>query len=181
MLALIALFPLLALTSASPIAKRYSGVYIKSGVNGHCLTPLYTQFQEGTPITTAACESAKTWDINPGSGSIVLHGTEFAMDAGTGTDNNEIVKLWTSYPGLFQQTWFYTDDQRIAITGGNQCLDEGNLGPQTYQCTPYNDNQVWQIVEPTTPTTSISSSSSGPTETASATATTSDDGTVTTA
>ncbi len=28
------------------------------------------------------------------------------------------------------------DDKRIAITGGNQCLDLGPSGPQTYQCTP---------------------------------------------
>lgn len=55
--------------------------------------------------------------------------------------NNQGLKLWTCYPGLFQQTWYYTDDRRIAITGGNQCLDEGTNGVQTYQCTPGNTNQ----------------------------------------
>ncbi|ODN73686.1 hypothetical protein L202_07232 [Cryptococcus amylolentus CBS 6039] len=177
MLAIFALLPLLALASASPIQKRYSGVKIKSGLGDHCLTPLFGQFQEGTPITTAGCADAKTWDINPGSGSVLLHGTEFAMDAGTGTDNHEIVKLWTSYPGLFQQTWFYTDDNRIAITGGNQCLDETSAGPQTYECTPWNDNQVWHIVEVDTPTSSVTSSIT-PLPTGSASV--SDNGTVTT-
>ena len=38
-----------------------------------------------------------------------------------------------------------TDDNRIAITGGDQCLDEGDNGVQTYQCTTGNDNQVWYI------------------------------------
>jgi hypothetical protein len=37
--------------------------------------------------------------------------------------------------------WYLTDDQRIAITGGNQCLDEGDNGIQTYQCTTGNTNQ----------------------------------------
>jgi hypothetical protein len=52
-----------------------------------------------------------------------------------------ILQVWDSYPGLYQQTWYYTDDNRIAITGGTQCLDEGTNGIQTYQCTPGNTNQ----------------------------------------
>jgi hypothetical protein len=46
-----------------------------------------------------------------------------------------------------QQLWFYTGDNRIAIQGGNQCLD---IGPkrtdgavQTYACSSGNINQVW--------------------------------------
>lgn len=35
-----------------------------------------------------------------------------------------------------------TDDDRIAITGGNQCIDFGPSGAQTYQCTTGNANQV---------------------------------------
>lgn len=50
-------------------------------------------------------------------------------------------QIWDSYPGLFQQTWYLTDDKRIAITGGDQCLDEGDNGIQTYQCTTGNTNQ----------------------------------------
>lgn len=38
-------------------------------------------------------------------------------------------------------SWYLTGDNRIAITGGDQCLDMGDNGVQTYQCTPYNDNQ----------------------------------------
>lgn len=38
-------------------------------------------------------------------------------------------------------SWYLTGDNRIAITGGNQCLDEGDNGPQTYQCTTGNTNQ----------------------------------------
>jgi hypothetical protein len=84
------------------------------------------------------------------------------------------MKVWTCYPGVGQQNWYYTsrsfkllprrflpghdlisvfgfffprqtDDQRIAITGGNQCLDLGPSGPQTYQCTGGNTNQIWTL------------------------------------
>jgi hypothetical protein len=37
--------------------------------------------------------------------------------------------------------WYWTDDNRIAITGGTQCLDEGDDGIQIYQCTTGNTNQ----------------------------------------
>lgn len=37
--------------------------------------------------------------------------------------------------------WYLTGDNRIAITGGDQCLDEGDNGVQTYQCTTGNTNQ----------------------------------------
>lgn len=38
-------------------------------------------------------------------------------------------------------SWYYTDDDRIAITGGNQCLDDDGTRLQTYQCTTGNTNQ----------------------------------------
>lgn len=40
-------------------------------------------------------------------------------------------------------SWYLTPDNRIAITGGNQCLDQGNAQEmtQTYQCTTGNTNQ----------------------------------------
>ncbi|KAK6903420.1 hypothetical protein I203_106923 [Kwoniella mangroviensis CBS 8507] len=149
LLTLIAL-SLLSLISASPtpIQKRYTGVKIQSYRDGYCLLPYGPHQYNGVQVKTTQCQYAPRWDINPGSGSVILSGTNFALDAGTGTENGEIVKIWESYPGLFQQTWYLTDDYRIAITGGNQCLDEGdNYGTQTWQCTPYNNNQVWNILE----------------------------------
>ncbi|WWC59784.1 uncharacterized protein I303_102346 [Kwoniella dejecticola CBS 10117] len=141
---------LLSLVAASPtpIQERYTGVRIQSYRYGYCLVPYGPHNYNGVQVRTTQCQYAPRWDINPGSGSIILSGTEFALDAGTGAENGEIVKIWQSYPGVFQQTWYLTDDHRIAITGGNQCLDEGdNYGTQTWQCTPYNNNQVWNILQ----------------------------------
>ena len=58
-------------------------------------------------------------------------------------------KLWQCYDGLAQQTWYYTDDNRIAVEGQGQCLDltggildNGNV-VQTWVCTDGNTNQIW--------------------------------------
>jgi hypothetical protein len=47
------------------------------------------------------------------------------------------VQTWTSYPGLAAQTWYLTADGRIAITGGNQCLDEGANGEFPFPSHPF--------------------------------------------
>ena len=102
---LVALLPLLALAAASPIEKRYNGVFIVSGRDGKCLTA-QTRNGAGEPVYTQDCNTAgtATWDINPGSGSVILHGSNLALDAGSNPGNNGGLKLWTSYPGLYQQT-----------------------------------------------------------------------------
>ncbi|WVF69497.1 hypothetical protein IAT40_004274 [Kwoniella sp. CBS 6097] len=155
-LTLLSLFTLLSV-SASPIAapdnethlsKRYSAVRIRSARDNKCLSPTGTKWTDGTIVTTVDCANAARWDINPGSGSVILYGSTYALDAFTGSANNSPVRIQTSTPGAFQQTWYLTNDNRIAITGGNQCLDEGANGPQTYQCTTGNTNQVWTIVQP---------------------------------
>jgi len=90
----VALLPLLAvLASASPI-KRFSGVQILSGRDGKCLTVDTTQTpSNGLAVTSGNCVTASTWDISPGSGSIILHGTGFALDAGSTPGNNGALKV----------------------------------------------------------------------------------------
>jgi hypothetical protein len=68
------------------------------------------------------------------------------LDAGTNPHNNGPAKVYTCYPGTAAQHWYFTGDKRLAITGGDQCLDldTSSTGrPQTYACTPGNTNQVW--------------------------------------
>ena len=150
---------LLSLASASPI-KRANNQLIVSSRDQKCLSPAggaaavtAGQVGNGTPLVTMDCAQAAGWDISPGSGSVILTGTSFAMDAGTTPGNNGQLKVdlhpflllfskyedtqayiqtWTSYPGLSQQTWYLTADGRIAITGGTQCLDEGTNGVSSF-------------------------------------------------
>ncbi|KZO90248.1 carbohydrate-binding module family 13 protein [Calocera viscosa TUFC12733] len=161
--------PLLVL--GSPLAPRASSQFIQSNRNGQCLQVQGTP-GDGTPVGTVGCGSGTSlWDISHGNGLVRLTGTTFCLDAGTDPHNNVPSKIWTCYPGLTQQQWYYTDDNRIAITGGNQCLDQGPTGPQTYQCTTGNTNQIWYTfggpttttTTSTTATTSSTSASSSPT------------------
>nr|XP_031860805.1 uncharacterized protein CI109_003849 [Kwoniella shandongensis]KAA5527877.1 hypothetical protein CI109_003849 [Kwoniella shandongensis] len=138
-----------ALAAPTSLSKRYTSVKLKSFRTGQCLSPIGRVLADGVPVGTIDCSQARSWDISPGSGSVLISGTNYALDAGDGRTNNEKLKIWTSYPGLFQQTWYLTNDDRIAITGGNQCLDQGDDGPQTYQCTTGNTNQIWTVQTPT--------------------------------
>jgi len=165
-LALVALLAGSAFASPTPAQKRYSGVTIRSYRTGTCLTLQGgVQIVDGSLLRVGDCSTATKWDINPGSGSVIVSGTNFALDAGTNPHNNVPAKVWQSYPGLTQQTWYLTDDNRIAITGGNQCLDEGDNGPQTYQCTTGNTNQIWYVDGRGPPPSSSSSASSSSTPT----------------
>jgi len=119
--------------------------------------PSYCLSVQGTPadgalVTPADCFAgggARLWDISPGDGLVRLSGTNFCLDAGTNPHNNVEMKVWTCYPGLSNQQWYYTSDNRIAITGGTQCLDFSSTNiVQTYQCTSGNNNQVFVAQPP---------------------------------
>jgi hypothetical protein len=85
-------------TSASPI-KRANNQLIVSSRDNLCLSPVggaaavsTGQVGNGTPLITMDCNNAAGWDISPGSGSVILTGTTFAMDAGV-PGNNGLLKV----------------------------------------------------------------------------------------
>ncbi|WWC86612.1 uncharacterized protein L201_001489 [Kwoniella dendrophila CBS 6074] len=135
------------------IEKRYTAIKIKSNRNNQCLSPIghKSTWHIGTKVGTAPCDQAALWNASPGSGSVALFDTDLVLGAGTGTQDGESLYLAEKFPGSFQQTWYWTDDNRLAITGGNTCLDQGNEeeGTQIWQCTYMNDNQVWTLQTPT--------------------------------
>jgi len=136
------LFAVLAQTVVgSPIEKRATNTVIRSGRNGQCLSIPGSVITNGIQLTTTDCKVATRWDISAGSGSVIVSGRPYALDAGVPQGNNNPAKIWQLYPGSTQQTWYLTADNRIAVAGGNQCLDQGDNGPQTYQCTSGNTNQ----------------------------------------
>jgi hypothetical protein len=105
-IALLALLPtLLALPTTS--TKRANSVQISAGRDGLCLSIQGgngAQYYAGLPVVSLPCGQASYWDISPGSGSVILSNTDFALDAGSTPGNNGGLKIWTSYPGLYQQT-----------------------------------------------------------------------------
>ncbi|TYJ54932.1 hypothetical protein B9479_004344 [Cryptococcus floricola] len=153
MLSLIALLPLLALTSATPLPRSdkdfYQGVKLKNEVGNFawCLTPYNEHWHDGTNLTSNYCSEGELWDIHRGSGSILVHGTEWALDSGTAKEDGNWFKIWTSYPGIDAQSWYYTDDNHIAVLGGTQCIQETISGPRSFACND-DPHQVYTIVYP---------------------------------
>lgn len=102
MLALLALLPVLALAAPAPqLGKRYSGVKIQANRDGKCLSVSGNQhatFTDGSGVYSVDCAVATTWDINPGSGSVLAHNVpQFALDAGTNPGNNGALKVRPYY------------------------------------------------------------------------------------
>jgi hypothetical protein len=82
-------------------------VYIYAGRDGKCLSlPADASPGDGTPVVSRDCDGqgVSRWDINRGSGSVILTGTNYAMDIGLNPGNNGPLKIWTSYPTAPQQT-----------------------------------------------------------------------------
>ncbi|WVF67053.1 hypothetical protein IAT40_001796 [Kwoniella sp. CBS 6097] len=142
--------PLLALASASSIVKRHTGVRIQSARNGHCLSPKAPD-QLNSTIVAIDCDRAQVWDINPGSGNIVLSGTNKALSTGPEPKLNGKLKLEQTSSEAIGQTWNFVDEHRIKLekfTDSEQCLDQGNSteGTQIYKCYEDNVNQGWRVL-----------------------------------
>ncbi|KAG6856806.1 hypothetical protein H0H87_000503 [Tephrocybe sp. NHM501043] len=75
--------------------------------------------------------------------------SSFVKDPASGVG----MKIWECFDGLPAQTWYYTDDKRIALLGKGLCLDLPNgvhvnsNQLQTWTCTDGNTNQIWNLPE----------------------------------
>jgi hypothetical protein len=97
------LFALLPFAQAAPY-ERATGQLIYSGRDNLCLSPQggrSTSPSSGIAVVSLPCDQASTWDINRGSGSILLSGTNFALDAGSSPGNNGALKVCLSPSSLF--------------------------------------------------------------------------------
>lgn len=109
--------------------------------------------------------SNQLWDVQRGTTAVKLSAGNFCLDFGTNPNANGVgAKLWTCYPGLTQQTFYYTDDNRVsssgansgckahapllcqlAIQGGTTCLDKTANAPiQQSSLFQYYPTQSWQ-------------------------------------
>ncbi|KIJ54205.1 carbohydrate-binding module family 13 protein [Sphaerobolus stellatus SS14] len=122
-----------------------------NGDTEKCLDVRGAVFEDGTPVQIFDCNDtpAQRWILNRDTTQVTLAGTNFCLDAGTTPGNNTPMKIWECFLGLTQQTWFYTDDNRIALQGQGQCLDLTNgiltnsNQVQIFQCTDLDTNQIW--------------------------------------
>lgn len=124
-----------------------------NGNTAKCLDVVGGNFADGTPVDIYDCNetNAQRWTISKGSTAVQVQGTNYCLDTGLNPGNGVKMKIWTCYSGSAPQSWYYTDDNHIAVEGLNpgQCLDltdgstaNGNV-IQTWNCDGANGNQVW--------------------------------------
>jgi len=119
------------------------------GTPGKCMDVRGNVQEDGTPVQVFDCNGsgAQQWVLTHGNTQVKLAGTNFCLDAGSSPANFVGMKIWQCFEGLPQQSWFYTDDERIAVTNMGLCLDvpNGNLTNeqqlQTFKCTDEDQNQ----------------------------------------
>ncbi|KAG6890522.1 hypothetical protein C0995_007722 [Termitomyces sp. Mi166 len=141
------------LASANRSSSNSSHVIHPNGDITKCLDVRGAVFADGTPVQIYDCNgsNAQMWDISPGETSVKVHINNFCLDAGSNPASGVGMKIWTCYDDLPAQTWYYTDDQRIALFNQGLCLDLTNgvhvnsNQVQTWTCTDNNINQVWTL------------------------------------
>ncbi|KAI5829330.1 ricin B-like lectin [Schizophyllum commune Tattone D] len=140
-----------AANTTTPSAPSAAGQLLHPNGNSAKCLDVAGAAENGTPVDINDCNgsSAQNWVLARGGTAVKLAGTNFCLDAGEDIANGASMKLWQCYEGLAQQTWYYTDDNRLAVMGYGQCLDlttgilvNGN-GMQTWTCTDGNTNQIW--------------------------------------
>ncbi|KAF8152587.1 ricin B lectin domain-containing protein [Crassisporium funariophilum] len=137
-------------TTISPTPTSTGRQIHPNGRRGKCLDVRGGKFSGGTHVQLYNCNGspAQRWEFNRGDTKIRLSGTNYCLDAGTGPKNFQHATIWPCR-NIPAQSWYYTADSRIAVSGKGQCLDlpGGNTSNgnwlQTYKCLGGNLNQVW--------------------------------------
>ncbi|WVW81608.1 hypothetical protein I302_103603 [Kwoniella bestiolae CBS 10118] len=145
------------------------GVQLKSDSwKDKCLSPdPREELRAGMPVDLYPCVNvtdptynARAWNVVPGAGALVVTGSDFALDAGgvdAGVNSSLVLKKSENCSPL--QSWYATNDMRIAITGSGICLtddrDLDGTGPDTdlgvvlYNCTDQNTDQMFLTINAT--------------------------------
>ena len=106
--------------------------------------------EPGARITIDACDGAspQTWVINNGETTVKYTGANSCVTAG-GLSDGARLYLEACIPNQVTQTFYYTNDLRIAVENQGLCVDlpSGDKTPgnalQVWTCTDNNTNQIW--------------------------------------
>nr|XP_019013383.1 uncharacterized protein I206_01449 [Kwoniella pini CBS 10737]OCF52164.1 hypothetical protein I206_01449 [Kwoniella pini CBS 10737] len=123
------------------------GYYIVPVAAGDkCLAASQPNPTAGTQVITTNCQNASKWSIPlvESGGAVVHDDSGLVLDLGNG--NNKDKLTLRNFTGDDQSQFFrHGSDNRLSNNATNKCLDEGEDGPQVYDCYPQNTNQVWLI------------------------------------
>ncbi|KAF5314651.1 hypothetical protein D9611_007089 [Ephemerocybe angulata] len=103
----------------------------------------------GQEVQLQGC--SQLWKINRGPTKLITADHNMCLDAGSSPTNGTKLKLWDCYDNLPAQSWYFTDDNRIALKDQGFCIDLPD-GKQTdgqvlqiWACSTGNTNQVWTL------------------------------------
>lgn len=115
--------------AAYPAPSADAGPIVQLHPNGNvkkCVDVAGGKFTDGTPVQIYDCndKAPQRWSLARGDGTVKLTGTNYCLDAGsayppnmTDTDaSNGAQTHIAACNGGATQRWFYTDDDRIALT-----------------------------------------------------------------
>ncbi|KAG6838598.1 hypothetical protein C0991_010374, partial [Blastosporella zonata] len=110
--------PVLLASAAGAPGDRWNPIH-PNGDTTKCLDVRGGIFENGTPVQIYDCNgsAAQMWNISPGNTTVQVHVARYCLDAGSSPASGVGMKIWECFDGLPAQTWYYTDDKRIALLG----------------------------------------------------------------
>ncbi|WVF72339.1 hypothetical protein IAT40_007152 [Kwoniella sp. CBS 6097] len=131
------------------------GLYVVSFNTNKCLTPsLGYNTTDGDRLIMLDCEDerVRTWHVPYSAGLFGLSTLGLAVQPDGKGVNGDKMKITDPLDGSNSKTlWLWNTDNRIATSGGTQCLDMGKDGPQMFDCYPENTDQIWIMRNTTQP------------------------------
>ncbi|KLT44575.1 ricin B-like lectin, partial [Cutaneotrichosporon oleaginosum] len=122
-----------------------------NGNRAKCIDVVKGKLAPGTPVQIWDCDPKREqrFLLARGNGQIKVPGTDLCLEALERESRNGCGVTLERCNRSLRQLWYYTNDNRIAVTDSGFCLDlpngkthNGNL-LQVWQCINGNTNQVW--------------------------------------
>ncbi|KAG7529778.1 hypothetical protein FFLO_05418 [Filobasidium floriforme] len=141
---LLTLIAALSLTTATPVKRTDAYLLHAKNSPDNCLGTTGDLYN-GISLQNVPCSEAETnprfkgkWEIVRGNNEngIRLSGTDYCLDATLPLTDTGDITLWTCLPGTAQQTVACIDDDHIALTDQNSCLDFNAGGCGQFTCAP---------------------------------------------
>ncbi|WVR09272.1 hypothetical protein IAU60_006337 [Kwoniella sp. DSM 27419] len=138
-----------AIITSAALAQLAAGAAVQSLARGNDCLQVSGTPSSGSQVTLGACNSnnaqmtstGQQWVISSGNNAgVQLYNTNFCLDAQDDTPGGAVIVADCNGSG--SQTWYLTGDNRVAITGGTQCLQQGSQ-VETQNCAPGIDEQAW--------------------------------------
>ncbi|EOQ99171.1 Endo-1,4-beta-xylanase A [Wallemia ichthyophaga EXF-994] len=122
-----------------------------NGNMSKCVDVAGAEFSNGTPVQIYDCNDteAQKFVFTEGETKVKVANHDYCLDAGSDPASGTMAKIWQCYEDLDAQSFYYTDDYRMAVLGEGLCLDltDGMMANgtvlQTWYCTDNNTNQIW--------------------------------------